>query len=39
VAAGAELVCVECVSGGEAMGLFRSLGFEAAHESVLWAPP
>jgi ribosomal protein S18 acetylase RimI-like enzyme len=39
VAAGAELVCVECVSGGEAIGLFRSLGLEAAHESVLWAPP
>jgi ribosomal protein S18 acetylase RimI-like enzyme len=37
--AGAELVCLECASGGEAIPLYTSLGFEPAHESVLWAAP
>jgi ribosomal protein S18 acetylase RimI-like enzyme len=38
-AAGAETICVECARGGEAMPLFTALGFEPAHDSVLWAAP
>jgi ribosomal protein S18 acetylase RimI-like enzyme len=35
-ASGAEIICLECATGGDAMLLFSSLGFEPAHESVLW---
>ncbi|HEY8173683.1 MAG TPA: GNAT family N-acetyltransferase [Dehalococcoidia bacterium] len=34
---GADLVCLETVSGSDAMRLWSSLGFEPAHESVLWS--
>jgi ribosomal protein S18 acetylase RimI-like enzyme len=34
--AGAEIVCLECESGGDAMRLYASLGFEPAHEASLW---
>jgi ribosomal protein S18 acetylase RimI-like enzyme len=38
-AAGAEMVCLECAEGGEAMALYAALGFERAHESALWTQP
>jgi ribosomal protein S18 acetylase RimI-like enzyme len=38
-AGGADTVCLECESGGEAMALYTRLGFQPAHESALWAEP
>jgi ribosomal protein S18 acetylase RimI-like enzyme len=35
-AAGADIVCLECESGSDAMQLYASLGFEPAHEASLW---
>jgi ribosomal protein S18 acetylase RimI-like enzyme len=35
-AAGAEIVCLECETGGDAMRLYAWLGFEPAHEASLW---
>lgn len=35
-ASGAEVVCLECETGGDAMRLYAAMGFEPAHESVLW---
>jgi GNAT superfamily N-acetyltransferase len=34
--AGANLVCLECEEGTDAMRLYTRLGFEPAHESELW---
>ena len=38
-AAGAELSCLECRDDEEALALYTGLGFERAHESVLWVAP
>lgn len=38
-AAGAQLVCLECAAGSEALELYNALGFQHAHESVLWTAP
>jgi ribosomal protein S18 acetylase RimI-like enzyme len=35
-AGNADLVCLECVTDSDAMRLFTSLGFQVAHEAVLW---
>jgi GNAT superfamily N-acetyltransferase len=36
-AAGADLVCLECVTDSDPMRLYTSMGFEPAHESALWS--
>lgn len=36
-AAGADLICLECVSGSDAMRLYASMGFAPVHESTLWS--
>ena len=35
-ATGAEIICLECETGSDALRLYASLGFEPAHESTLW---
>jgi GNAT superfamily N-acetyltransferase len=35
-ASGAEIICLECAAGGDAMRLYAAMGFEPAHESALW---
>lgn len=35
-ASAAEIICLECTTGADAMRLYASMGFEPAHESVLW---
>jgi GNAT superfamily N-acetyltransferase len=35
--AGAELICLETVAGSDAMRLYGALGFEPAHDTVLWS--
>lgn len=38
-AAGCDLVGLRTAAGGEARAVFERLGFEVAHEQVLWAAP